>query len=72
MMTHLGSKLFRVLSGIAVLLIVSSAAIAQPDGGTVKRLTLKSTVLGEDRIILVRTPAEYATNKANRSGVNPR
>lgn len=65
MMTHLGSKLFRVLSGIAVLLIVSSAAIAQPDGGTVKRLTLKSTVLGEDRIILVRTPAEYATNKAS-------
>lgn len=64
-MTHLGSKLFRVLSGIAVLLIVSSAAIAQPDGGTVKRLTLKSTVLGEDRIILVRTPAEYATNKAS-------
>ncbi len=65
MITHLGSKLFRVLSGIAVLLIVSSAAIAQPDGGTVKRLTLKSTVLGEDRIILVRTPAEYATNKAS-------
>lgn len=65
MITHLGSKLFRVLSGIAVLLIVSSAAIAQPDGGTVKRLTLKSTVLGEDRIILVRTPTEYATNKAS-------
>ena len=65
MITHLGSKLFRMLSGIAVLLIVSSAAIAQPDGGTVKRLTLKSTVLGEDRIILVRTPAEYATNKAS-------
>ena len=65
MITHLGSKLFRGLSGIAVLLIVSAAAIAQPDGGTVKRLTLKSTVLGEDRIILVRTPAEYATNKAS-------
>ncbi len=65
MIIHLGSKLFRVLSGIAVLLIVSAAAIAQPDGGTVKRLTLKSTVLGEDRIILVRTPAEYATNKAS-------
>jgi predicted alpha/beta superfamily hydrolase len=54
-----------VLSGIAVLLIVSSAGIAQPDGGTVKRITLKSSVLGEDRIILVRTPAEYATNKAS-------
>ena len=65
MITHLGSKLFRVLSGVAVLLIVAGAAIAQPDGGTVKRLTLKSTVLGEDRIILVRTPAEYTTNKVS-------
>ena len=63
MTTHLRSNLFRVLSGIAVLLIVSTAAIAQPDGGTVKRLTLKSTVLGEDRVILVRTPAGYETNK---------
>jgi predicted alpha/beta superfamily hydrolase len=52
-----------VLSGIAVLMIISSAAIAQPDGGAVKRITLKSTVLGEDRIILVRTPAGYETNK---------
>jgi predicted alpha/beta superfamily hydrolase len=44
-------------------MIISSAAIAQPDGGAVKRITLKSTVLGEDRIILVRTPAGYETNK---------
>jgi uncharacterized protein len=65
MITHHRSNLFRVLSGIAVLLIVSSAAIAQPDGGTVKRITLKSTVLGEDRIILVRTPAGYEANKAS-------
>src|SRR5688572_21640015 len=63
MTTHFGSKLFRVLSGIAVLFLVTSAAMAQPDGGTVKRLTLKSSVLGEDRIILVRTPAGYETNK---------
>lgn len=63
MTTHLRSNLFRVLSGIAVLLIVSTAAIAQPDGGTVKRLTLKSTILGEDRVVLVRTPAGYETNK---------
>ena len=63
MTTHLRSNLFRVLPGIAVLLIVSAAAIAQPDGGTVKRITLKSTVLGEDRIILVRTPTGYETNK---------
>ena len=63
MTTHLRSKLCRVLCGIAVLLLISSAAIAQPDGGTVKRLTLKSTVLGEDRIVLVRTPPGYETNK---------
>jgi predicted alpha/beta superfamily hydrolase len=42
---------------------VSSAASAQPASGTVKRLTIKSTVLGEDRIVLVRTPAVYETNK---------
>jgi len=52
-----------VLSGIAVLLLISSAAIAQPATGTVKRLTLKSTVLGEERVILVRTPPGYETNK---------
>ncbi|HEY9500826.1 MAG TPA: alpha/beta hydrolase-fold protein, partial [Pyrinomonadaceae bacterium] len=63
MNTHLRSNLYRVLSGIAVLLIVSAAALAQPDGGTVKRVTLKSTVLGEDRIILVRTPVGYESNK---------
>jgi hypothetical protein len=63
MITHLGSNLCRVLCGIAVLLLISSAAIAQPAEDTVKRLTLKSTVLGEDRIILVRTPPGYETNK---------
>jgi predicted alpha/beta superfamily hydrolase len=55
----------RLLSGVAVLLMIASAAIAQPASGTVKRLTLKSTVLGEDRIILVRTPAGYETNKVS-------
>jgi predicted alpha/beta superfamily hydrolase len=29
----------------------------------VKRLTIKSAVLGEDRIVLVRTPVGYETNK---------
>ena len=53
----------RVLSSLAVLLLISSAAIAQPPTGTVKKFTIKSTVLGEDRIILVRTPAGYETNK---------
>ena len=52
----------RLLTAFAVLLLISSAAIAQPATGTVKKLTLKSTVLGEDRIILVRTPVGYETN----------
>ena len=59
-----GSKThIRLLSVLAVLLLICSAAIAQPPTGTVKKFTIKSTVLGEDRIILVRTPAGYETNK---------
>ena len=58
-------NLMRLLSGFAVLLIISAAAIAQPATGTVKRLTLKSAVLGEDRVVLVRTPAGYETNKVS-------
>lgn len=57
------SQLRRLLSAIAVLLLISSAAIAQRPSGTVKRFSLKSTVLGEDRVILVRTPVGYETNK---------
>jgi predicted alpha/beta superfamily hydrolase len=58
--------LFRLLSGLAVLLLISSAAIAQPaPGSTVKRLTIKSAVLGEDRTVLVRTPAGYETDKVS-------
>jgi predicted alpha/beta superfamily hydrolase len=56
-------RLIQILSCFAVLLIVSAAAIAQPASGAVKRLTLRSAVLGEDRIVLVRTPAGYETNK---------
>jgi predicted alpha/beta superfamily hydrolase len=55
-------NLIRLLSVFAVLLLISSAAIAQPPTGTVKRFTLKSTVLGEDRIVLVRTPVGYEAN----------
>ena len=54
----------RLLSSVAVLLLIASAAIAQP-AGTIKRFSIKSTVLGEDRIILVRTPAGYETNKVS-------
>jgi hypothetical protein len=56
MTTHL-PKLVRLLSGVAVLLMIATAAIAQPATGTVKRLVLKSTVLGEERTDLIRTPA---------------
>jgi uncharacterized protein len=65
MTTHLQRKLIRFLSGVAVLLMISSAAIAQPPTGTIKKFSIKSTVLGEDRIILVRTPAGYETNKVS-------
>lgn len=53
----------RLLSGVAVLLTLASAAIAQPATGTVKKLVLKSTVLGEERVVLIRTPAGYETNQ---------
>ena len=64
MTTHL-PKLLRLLSGVAVLLLITTAGIAQPATGTVKRLVLKSTVLGEERVVLVRTPAGYETNQAH-------
>jgi predicted alpha/beta superfamily hydrolase len=56
-------RLSNLLSSVAVLLVIAAAAFAQPATGTVKRLTIKSAVLGEDRIVLVRTPAGYETNK---------
>lgn len=56
------TNVIRLLSIFAVLLLISSAAIAQPPTGTVKRFAIKSTVLGEDRVILVRTPVGYETN----------
>ena len=59
------SNLIRFLCGFAVLLLLISTAIAQPATGTVKKLTIKSAVLGEDRVILVRTPVGYETNKLN-------
>ncbi|HSE31972.1 MAG TPA: alpha/beta hydrolase-fold protein [Pyrinomonadaceae bacterium] len=57
------SNLIRLVCGFAVLLLITSVAIAQPTTGTVKRLTIKSAVLAEDRIVLVRTPSGYETNK---------
>jgi len=60
---NLQPKPIRLLCGLAVLLLLATAAGAQPATGTVKRLVLKSTVLGEDRVVLIRTPAGYETNK---------
>ena len=57
------TNLIRLLCGLVVALMISSAAIAQPTTGTVKQITLKSVVLGEDRVVLVRTPIGYETNK---------
>lgn len=57
------SKLIRLLFAFVGLVMISSVALAQPAGGTVTRITLKSAVLGEERVVLVRTPPGYETNK---------
>lgn len=62
MTTHF-DKAIRLLCGFALLVLLATAVMAQAATGTVKRLTLKSAVLGEDRVVLVRTPAGYETNK---------
>ena len=56
------SALLRSLGGIFALILLSSVAFAQAPVGTISKLSLKSAVLGEDRVILVRTPAGYETN----------
>jgi predicted alpha/beta superfamily hydrolase len=50
-----------LLGSLVLLLLLSSAVFAQAG---VTKLTIKSNVLGEDRTILVRTPAGYDVNKA--------
>jgi len=58
------SKIKRSISLLGVLvvsLLLSSSAFAQYGGPA--KLTIKSSVLGEDRVILVRTPPGYETNK---------
>jgi predicted alpha/beta superfamily hydrolase len=50
-----------LLGTLVLLVLFSSSAFAQY--GEPTKLTIKSSVLGEDRVILVRTPAGYATNK---------
>ena len=62
-MTTRFGNLIRLLSGFAFLLLLSTAAIAQPATGTIKSFGIKSDVLGEERVVLVRTPPGYETNK---------
>ena len=50
-----------VLGAFVLLVLFSSSAAAQYGAPT--RLTIKSKVLGEDRVVLVRTPAAYDSNK---------
>jgi predicted alpha/beta superfamily hydrolase len=50
-----------LLGSLTFLLLLSSAVFGQ---AAVTKLTIKSSVLGEDRTILVRTPAGYDVNKA--------
>lgn len=63
--THFTWAPTRLLCGLAVLLLIATAAFAQPATATVKRLVLHSNVLGEDRTVLIRTPAGYETNKVS-------
>jgi uncharacterized protein len=62
MVHFFGVDAMKRLSILAVLLLMPASAIAQSPTGTVKTLTLKSAVLGEERTVLVRTPAGYETN----------
>ena len=56
----LRTRLAGLIVSLMFLLLLSSAVAGQ---GYVNKLTIKSNVLGEDRVILVRTPAGYDKNK---------
>lgn len=56
-------NLISLLTVFLCLLIGASSTFAQPPTGNVTRLTIKSSVLGEDRTVLVRTPVGYEANK---------
>jgi predicted alpha/beta superfamily hydrolase len=69
---HLFSPIFKrshsisaLLLGIFAVVTMASTANAQAVAGvpTISQINIKSSVLGEDRRILVRTPAAYETNK---------
>lgn len=62
-MSQRGRVVFSLAGLVLLVALVSVSAFAQDDAPA--KLVIKSAVLGEDRVILVRTPAGYATN--NRS-----
>ncbi len=55
-------KLPGLLGALVLLVLFCSSALAQY-GGEPAKLTIKSNVLGEDRVVLVRTPPGYEANK---------
>ena len=63
---HFRSIQFLVFGVIAVMSAATAATAQGPVPGVpnINQFTIKSTVLGEDRRIIVRTPANYETNKA--------
>ncbi|HKO42858.1 MAG TPA: alpha/beta hydrolase-fold protein [Pyrinomonadaceae bacterium] len=63
---HFRSIQFLVFGIIAVMSAATAATAQGPVPGVpnINQFTIKSNVLGEDRRILVRTPANYDTNKA--------
>ena len=63
---HIRSIQFLVFAIIAVMSAATTAIAQGPVAGVpnINQFVIKSTVLGEDRRILVRTPANYETSKA--------
>ncbi len=60
----LASTLLSLVSLVTVFVTCSVTALAQaPPTPTISSFTIKSAVLGEDRVILVRTPAGYDASK---------
>src|SRR5882762_10039796 len=51
------------LLGLLVLLVLSSSVAFAQYGSSPEKITIKSSVLGEDRVILVRTPPGYEKSK---------
>lgn len=60
--SHQSSGKFVSLLGVLVMLALCCSSAFAQYGGPAK-LTIKSSVLGEDRVILVRTPPGYEKNK---------